>query len=212
MREGEQGFKEIFSWEELSVLHLQLDSFDNFAFDAQWLRRPRKFNICIGPRSSDSNYRPTQHDEKRVVLRGVDVMGRGLDGLLWNSSALVLENCGGKSTLSELFARKSLCGLPGLKSLTISSCSSIIRLISWENVLRSMLPNLESLTLTRLRNFGSIFVGVDGGARNGDVFCFGYCTYPNGAALFNHPRSKPLSLKLIQRLLLSHTSSHIKAV
>ncbi|KAJ0044524.1 hypothetical protein Pint_04273 [Pistacia integerrima] len=82
--EGRAGLKEIFSWEQLSVLHLQLDSFDNFAFDAQWLRRLRKFNLCIGPRSSDSNYLPTQHDEKRVVLRGVDVMGRGLDGLLWN--------------------------------------------------------------------------------------------------------------------------------
>ncbi|KAJ0045606.1 hypothetical protein Pint_04269 [Pistacia integerrima] len=158
--EGRAGLKEIFSLEQLSVLHLQLDSFDNFAFDAQWLRRLRKFNICIGPRSSDSNYLPTQHDEKRVVLRGVDLMGRYLDGLLSNSSALVLVNCGGKSTVSELVARKSLCGLPGLKSLTLSSCSSIIRLISGKNVLRSMLPNLESLTLMRLRNFGSILVGM----------------------------------------------------
>ncbi|KAJ0100815.1 hypothetical protein Patl1_04362 [Pistacia atlantica] len=133
--EGRAGLNEIFSLEQLSVLHLQLDSFDNFAFDAQWLRRLRKFNICIGPRSSDSIYLPTQHDEKRVVLRGVDLMGRDLDGLLWNSSALVL-------------------------SLTISSCSSIIRLISGENVLRSMLPNLESLTLMRLRNLGSILAGM----------------------------------------------------
>lgn len=53
-----------------------------------------------------------------------------------------------------------MCGLPGLKSLTMSSCDCITSLINGENILRTMLPNLEHLKLSRLTNLATILEGM----------------------------------------------------
>ncbi|GMY39445.1 disease resistance protein At4g27190-like [Fagus crenata] len=88
----------------------------------------------------------------------------GLEGLLRNACALDLVTCGGIREVSEIAGRRSLCGLPGLKSLTITSCEWITELVNGENVQGSMLPNLEHLRLTRLRNLLKI---VEGGLPEG---------------------------------------------
>ena len=178
--EPRAAFDELLSLQKLSVLHLRLDSAicltlesDSFVvllnlypdlWDplciCMWLKRLRKFNIRISPRSCNSNYLPIQHDEKRVILRGVDLMTGGLEGLFCNASALDLVNCGGMDNLSEVVVRHKLHGLSGLKSLTISSCDWITSLINGETILRSMLPNLEHLRLRRLKNLSAILEGI----------------------------------------------------
>jgi disease resistance protein RPS2 len=134
------------------------------ALDFAWLGRLKKFSIKISPRSCSSNYLPNQHNEKVVILRGVDLMEIRLEGLLHNACALDLVTCGGIRKVSAIAGRRSLCGLPGLKSLTITSCEWITELVNGENVQGSMLPNLEHLRLIRLRNLLKI---VEGGLPKG---------------------------------------------
>ncbi|KAM1696514.1 hypothetical protein FF1_030663 [Malus domestica] len=96
------------------------------------------------------------HDEKRVILRGVGLLQRGLEGLLCTASSLDLFTCGGVSSLSDIITNKSLCGLPNLKSLTISNCDCITTLLVGETTLRSTLPNLEHGTLSHLDNLATL--------------------------------------------------------
>ncbi|XP_065862254.1 disease resistance protein At4g27190 [Euphorbia lathyris] len=152
-------FDELLTLEKLSILQIRVDNVECLALDDRWLKRLRKFNIRISP-SCDSNYLPIPPDEKRVILRGVDLMTRGLEGLFFNANTLDLVVCGGISNLSEIVARDNLCGLPGLKSLTLSGCDCITSLINGENILRSMFPNLEHLKLSGLRNLAKIMEGM----------------------------------------------------
>ncbi|KAK9269457.1 hypothetical protein L1049_001231 [Liquidambar formosana] len=166
--EGGAAFDELLSLKRLSVLRMRLDTVDCLALDPAWPRRLRRFDIRISPRSCDSNYQPTQHDEKRVILRGVDLLEIGLEGLLCEASALDLVTCGGISGLSEIVGKASLHGLASLKSLTITSCDWNRNLISGEIIQGTVLPNLEHLTLRRLRNLETL---LDGAIPNGE--CLG---------------------------------------
>ncbi|EOY12609.1 Uncharacterized protein TCM_031115 [Theobroma cacao] len=153
-------FDEILTLEKLSIVKIRLDKVDSLVLDASWLRRLREFNIQIRPTSRYSNYLPTEHNEKRVILRGVDLMGRGLKGLLCSATALDLVICGGMSALSELDINNSLSGLKSLKSLTISKCDCITSLISGENIVGSILPKLEHVSLSRLENLAANLGGM----------------------------------------------------
>ncbi|KAK9906164.1 hypothetical protein M0R45_002824 [Rubus argutus] len=147
-------FDEILSLQKLSVLHIRLDTVDCAALDSDgsWFGRLKEFSIWIGPRSCDSSYLPNQHDEKRVILRGVDLSQTGLEGLLYSASSLDLVTCGGISSFSDMVSNRSLCGLPNLKFLTISNCDCITSLLIGEKTLGIMLPNVEHLTLNCLNN------------------------------------------------------------
>ncbi|KAB2615735.1 disease resistance protein [Pyrus ussuriensis x Pyrus communis] len=123
---------------------------------SRFAEKLKEYTIRIGPSSCDSIYLPTQHDEKRVILRGVSLLQRGLEGLLCTESSLDLCTCGGISSLSNIITNKSLCGLPNLKSLTISNCDCITTLLVGETTLRSTLPNLEHLTLSHLDNLATL--------------------------------------------------------
>ncbi|OMP04509.1 cc-nbs-lrr resistance protein [Corchorus olitorius] len=107
IQDNRAAFDEILSLKQLSAVKLRLDKVDSdeLVLDAAWLKGLREFNIQISPRSrDDSNHQPTQHDEKRAILRGIDLMemGKGLKGLLSTASSLDLVNCGGMNTVSEL--------------------------------------------------------------------------------------------------------------
>ncbi|KAG6790570.1 hypothetical protein POTOM_006727 [Populus tomentosa] len=146
---------ELLSLQKLSVLHLRLDSANCLTLESDWLKRLRKFNIRISPRNCHSNFLPTQHEEKRVILRGVDLMTGGLEGLFCNASALDLVNCGGMDNLSEVVVRHKLHGLSGLKSLTISSCdwiTTILEGIVPKRGCLGMLKTLEVVDCRRLEN------------------------------------------------------------
>jgi hypothetical protein len=69
-----------------------------------------------------------------VILRGVDLVEIRIEGLLRNACALDLVTCGGICEVSEIAGRSSLCGLPSLKSFTITSCEWITGLVNGENV------------------------------------------------------------------------------
>ncbi|XP_050368361.1 disease resistance protein At4g27190-like [Argentina anserina] len=147
-------FDEILSLQRLSVLHIRLDTVDCVAldFDGSWFGSLKEFSIWIGPRSCDLSYLPTQHDEKRVILRGVDLLQSGLEGLLCSAVSLDLVTCGGMSSLSDVVSNRKLGGLPNLKFLTISNCDCITSLFIGEQTLASTLPNLQHLSLNRLNN------------------------------------------------------------
>ncbi|KAF3453532.1 hypothetical protein FNV43_RR03972 [Rhamnella rubrinervis] len=157
---GGATFDELILLERLSVLHIRLDTVDCVALDSNWLRRLKEFNIRISPRRSDSNCLPAQYDEKRAILRGVNLLEMGLEGLLCNASALDMVTCGGISGLSDIVSKRSLCGLPNLKSLTLSNCDSITSLLVGEGSLKNKLPNLEHLTLSRLKTLRTILDGM----------------------------------------------------
>ncbi|KAM1655250.1 hypothetical protein ACFX2K_007535 [Malus domestica] len=151
-------FDELLSLRRLSVVHIRLNTVDCVALDSAcpWFGRLKEYTIQIGP---NSIYLPTQH-EKRVILRGVDLLQRGLEGLLYTASALDLFTCGGISSLSDIITNKSVCGLPNLKSLTISNCDCITTLLVGETTLRSTLPNLEHLTLSHLDNLATLLDNI----------------------------------------------------
>ncbi|KAL4353675.1 hypothetical protein GQ457_06G022240 [Hibiscus cannabinus] len=159
--DGRASFNEILTLEQLSVVKLRLDKVDSLVLDAAWLTKLREFDIQISTGSYDSNPLATQHDEKRAILRGVDLMGtKGLNGLLTAASALDLIICGGISALSELSVSHGLSCLKRLKSLSISKCDCITSLISGNTISRTILPNLEHLSLNRLENLGEILGGM----------------------------------------------------
>ncbi|XP_004295790.1 PREDICTED: disease resistance protein At4g27190-like [Fragaria vesca subsp. vesca] len=151
-------FDEILSLQGLSFLHIRLDTVDCVALDSDgsWFGSLKEFSIWIGPRSCDSSYLPTLHDEKRVILRGVDLLQRGLEGLFYSASSLELVTCGGISSLSDIVSNKKLGGLPKLKFLTISNCDCITSLLIGEETFASTLPNLEHLTLNCLNNLDTM--------------------------------------------------------
>nr|XP_015897812.2 disease resistance protein At4g27190-like [Ziziphus jujuba var. spinosa] len=161
-RNGGEGatFDELLSLERLSVLHIRLDTIDCLPLDSAWLIRLKEFNIRISPSRCDSNCLPAKYDEKRVILRGVNLLEIGLEGLYSNASALELVICGGICGLSDIVGKRSLCGMPNLKSLTISNCDSITSLLDWERSLKSTLPNLEHLTLSHLKSLSTMLDGM----------------------------------------------------
>ncbi|XP_031376375.1 disease resistance protein At4g27190-like [Punica granatum] len=162
---GEQraAFDELLPLEKLSTLHLRLDTFDCLPERANSLmERLRKFRIWVSMRSCESGYLPIQQDEKRAILRGVDLMvqNRGLEVLLQHCTALDLVSCGGISELSEIVTRTSLNGQQNLKSITITGCPWIRNILSGEKILRPVLTNLEHLGLYHLGNLEKILDGM----------------------------------------------------
>ncbi|XP_030441837.2 disease resistance protein At4g27190-like [Syzygium oleosum] len=148
--------------ENLSNLQIRLDTVQCLVPCRNWLGRLKRFRIWISPRICESSYCPIQQDEKRAILRGVDLMvlERGLEVLLDNVSALDLIKCGGISELTETVSKMSLRGLQNLKSLSITGCSWIKVILSGEKIQHNVLPNLENLTLSRLEKLVKIVDGM----------------------------------------------------
>ncbi|XP_030522622.2 disease resistance protein At4g27190-like [Rhodamnia argentea] len=154
---------ELFMLEKLSNLQIRLDTVQCIVPCRDWLGRLKRFRIWVSPRICESSYySPIQQDEKRAILRGVDLtlLEGGLEVLLHNASALDLINCGGISDLSEIVSKKSLRGLQNLKSLSITGCSWIKVILREEKIQDSVLPNLENFTLSRLENLVKIVDGM----------------------------------------------------
>ncbi|KAK8633482.1 hypothetical protein V6N13_014327 [Hibiscus sabdariffa] len=76
VEDGQASFDEILKLEQLSIVKLRLDKVESLVLDAAWLTKLSEFNIQISPGSCDSNHLATQHDEKRAILRGVDLSHR----------------------------------------------------------------------------------------------------------------------------------------
>ncbi|KAH7546634.1 hypothetical protein FEM48_Zijuj01G0221900 [Ziziphus jujuba var. spinosa] len=160
---GGATFDEIILLEKLSVLRIRLDSIDCLPSHSTWLQRLKEFNIQIIQRKCDSTYLPPPPSiakEKRVFLRGVNLLESGLDGLYFNASALDLITCGSFRGLSHIVSKKSLYGLPNLKSLTLTSCDSITSLLVGETCQKSTLPNLEHLYLCHLQTLRTMLEGM----------------------------------------------------
>lgn len=153
-------FDELLSLDRLSVLHIRLDTANCLASSSAWLKTLRRFNIQISPRPRDSDYLLARCDEKRVILRGVNLLQQELEGLLSSASALDFVTCAGTSGLSEIAHARHWCGLVSLKSLTITNCDWLKSLVNAEIIKQTMLPNLEHLVLNRLENLETILDGI----------------------------------------------------
>ncbi|XP_023747963.1 disease resistance protein At4g27190 [Lactuca sativa] len=143
-------FDELLSLDRLSVLKIRLDSVDSLASASSWIKKLRKFDIQISP--NDSNF-DAQSNEKRLVLRGVDLLQEHLQSLLHNTTSLSLLTCEG-------MAQRHWLSLSSLMSLTISNCSGIRILISQEKSSHAMFPNLQHLVLDHLKNLETIVEGI----------------------------------------------------
>ncbi|KAM0063458.1 putative P-loop containing nucleoside triphosphate hydrolase, leucine-rich repeat domain superfamily [Helianthus debilis subsp. tardiflorus] len=142
-------FDELLSLEHLSILQIRLNSVKCLESASFWLKKLTRFNIQISPWSHDSNHHIAKHNEKRLVLRGVDLLQEDLRDLLHNTSSLDVLTCVGMT-------RRHLLSLSSLISLTISNCDDITRLISKERSSKEMFPNLQHLVLDHLQNLETI--------------------------------------------------------
>lgn len=162
---GEQkaAFDELLSLEKLAILLVRLETFECLAERTNSLMAQlKKFRIWVSLGNCESGCPPIQQDEKRAILRGVDIMvlHKGLEVLLQNCTALDLVSCGGISELSEIVTWPSLNGLQNLKSITITGCSWITNILSGDKVLTPVLPNLEHLGLSHLESLVKILDGM----------------------------------------------------
>ncbi|KAI3768928.1 hypothetical protein L6452_00024 [Arctium lappa] len=140
-------FDELLSLDNLSVLKIRLDSVQCLAsvVASSWLKKLRRFDIHISPRSFDSKYHVAQHNEKKLVLRGVDLLQEDLQDVLYNTSSLYMLTCVGMT-------QRHWLSLSSLISLTISNCDDITCLINKESSSHEMFPNLRHLVLDHLKN------------------------------------------------------------
>ncbi|XP_076885108.1 putative disease resistance protein At4g27220 [Bidens hawaiensis] len=146
-------FDELLTLEHLSVLKIRLDSVRCLESASLWLKELTRFDIQISPWSHDSNHHVAKQNEKRLVLRGVDLLQEDLRDLLHNTSSLVVLTCVGMT-------RRQLLSLSSLTSLTISNCNDITCLISMGRSSKEMFPNLQHLVLDHLQNLKFIVEGI----------------------------------------------------
>ncbi|KAL8237793.1 hypothetical protein R6Q59_018874 [Mikania micrantha] len=146
-------FDELLLLENLSVLQIRLDSVKCLESASFWLKRLTRFDIQISPWSHGSNHHVAKRNEKRLVLRGVDLLQEDLQDLLHSTSFLDLSTCVG-------ITRRHWLSLSSLISLTISNCNDMTHLISKERSSREMFPNLQHLVLDNLYNLKTIVEGI----------------------------------------------------
>ncbi|XP_058071110.1 probable disease resistance protein At4g27220 [Magnolia sinica] len=157
--EGRSTIEELSFLRFLSVLYIRIHSIACLALDFSWLKRLRRFHICIGPRTYVSEYSPMWNNERSIIMSGVDLSGEGADVLLSSTSALVLGSCKGLNSISGL-VQNSNFNLATLQSVRIEGFRGITSVIKGEDVQGSILPNLEELDLHSLGNLTCIWEGV----------------------------------------------------
>ncbi|KAI3509957.1 hypothetical protein L1887_25482 [Cichorium endivia] len=145
-------FDELSSLGHLSVVKIRLDCIDCLAYASPWIKKLKKFDIQLSPRNCDSNCN-TQCNEKRLVLRGVDLLQENLQGVLHNTNSLSMLTCQG-------MAQRHWLSLSSLISLTISNCNGIRILMSQERSSEAMFPTLQHLVLEHLNNLETIVEGI----------------------------------------------------
>ncbi|KAI3675526.1 hypothetical protein L1987_85116 [Smallanthus sonchifolius] len=145
---------ELLRLEHLSVLKIRLDSAECLkSASSSWLNKLTRFDIQISPWSHDLNHHVAKRNEKRLVLRGVNLLQEDLKDLLHNTSSLDMLACVPMSQGHWL-------SLSSLISLNLSHCDVITRLISNERSSQEMFPNLQHLVLDHLQNLETIVEGI----------------------------------------------------
>ncbi|KAL9661086.1 hypothetical protein QQ045_025906 [Rhodiola kirilowii] len=151
---------ELISLKPLSVLRLRLDSeaitstTNSPALDSAFLKRLRSFTLWVSPQGYNSQTESTSHEEKRIILRGMDLLDTGVEALLASATSLELLTCGCQNSLLT-----GQYGLASLESLTITSCVGVTSLASGESKELSATVNLMHLKISRLKRLETILDG-----------------------------------------------------
>ncbi|KAK1260547.1 Disease resistance protein [Acorus gramineus] len=149
-------FNELGSLMHLRLLYIDIQSVTCLSLDLSWLKKLKKFNICVGEQGGPFLYANT-NNERIVVLSSIDLSGKAhFDELLANASALLLRDCRGIRSICELVESGTRAFI-GLKSLVIGYCKEMTCVIKGE---LGILPNLEVLELYGLPNLEYIVEGM----------------------------------------------------
>ncbi|KAI3675523.1 hypothetical protein L1987_85113 [Smallanthus sonchifolius] len=140
---------ELLRLDRLSVLQIRLDSVECLKSASSWLKKLTRFDIQISPWSHDSKLYVAKRNEKRLVLRGVNLLQEDFKYLLHMTSSLDMLACVGMS-------QRHWLSLKSLISLNLSHCDVITHLISNEKSSSEMFPNLRHLVLDHLQNLKTI--------------------------------------------------------
>ncbi|KAJ0516624.1 putative P-loop containing nucleoside triphosphate hydrolase, leucine-rich repeat domain superfamily [Helianthus annuus] len=146
-------FEELSSLDHLSALQIRLDTVECLAHASCWLMKLKRFDIQISPWTQDPNYHIAKDNEKRLGLRGVNLLQEDFKDFLHNINSLDVLTCVG-------LTRRHLLSLSSLISLTISNCNDISCLISKERSSKEMFPNLKHLVLDHLQSLETIVEGI----------------------------------------------------
>ncbi|KAL5548242.1 hypothetical protein UlMin_003473 [Ulmus minor] len=163
VEEGQATFEELGCLKRLVSLSVRMKRIPSQGSEDLWIRRLRRFQFFIG---STANSLPTKHDKRRVTISGLNLSGEWIGWLLINASSLVLNGCWGLNEMLQNLAidsadslteiNSSISTFSCLKSLTISSSSSILRPAGGCAAPCDLLPNLEELHLHSLTYLESI--------------------------------------------------------
>ncbi|KAK1261222.1 Disease resistance protein [Acorus gramineus] len=156
---GRATFNELGSLMHLHLLYIDLENVACLSLDLSWLKKLKKFRICVGERGGPIWCLITNY-ERVVELHSIDLSGEArFDELLANASALWLSHCRGIRSICELVESGTRAFI-GLKSLAIWLCDEMTCVIKGELVQESILPNLEELNLGILQNLEYIVEGM----------------------------------------------------
>ncbi|KAK1283278.1 Disease resistance protein [Acorus calamus] len=154
---GRATFNELGSLRHLRLLYMDIQTVACLSLDLSWLKKLKKFNICVGSEQRHF-FNSEKCNERLVVLSAIDLSGEArFDELLANASALWLNECRGIRSISELVESGTRAFI-GLKSLTIDDCEEMTCVIKGELV--HILPDLEELELYGLPNLKYIVEGT----------------------------------------------------
>ncbi|KAK1261226.1 Disease resistance protein [Acorus gramineus] len=156
---GRATFNELGSLMHLHLLYIDLENVACLSLDLSWLKKLKKFRICVGGQGPSILYTIT-NNERVVELCSIDLSGEAhFDELLANASALLLRDCRGIRSICELVESGTRAFI-GLKSLAIWLCKEMTCVIKGVLVQESILPNLEELNLASLQNLEYIVEGM----------------------------------------------------
>ncbi|KAJ0684631.1 putative P-loop containing nucleoside triphosphate hydrolase, leucine-rich repeat domain superfamily [Helianthus annuus] len=155
LRAADQGttLDELLRLDQLSSLHIRLDSVEFLKFASSWLKKLTRFDIQISLGSHDSHHHVAKHNEKRLVLRGVNFLQEDLNDLLHKTSSLDMLACVGMS-------QRHWLSLSSLTSLNLSHCDVVTHLISNKRSSPGMFLNLQHLVLDHLQKLEIIVEGT----------------------------------------------------
>ncbi|KAI9186963.1 hypothetical protein LWI28_022787 [Acer negundo] len=154
VNDGQATFEELQNLARLHSLSIRLEGSPSLQNeDLTLIGRLRIFELHIGPEES---YFQSKHDERKLIISGLQLSIEWIGWLLTNASSMEVNNFSGLNQMLEKLVIRSIGSYSGLKSLTITKSSSSLSPGGGCADHDDLLPNLEELHLYELTKLGSI--------------------------------------------------------